>query len=43
MKQVAEKIEQSSTFCNVAKQIVVCNMTTATGFATYYHNYGTSG
>ena len=31
-KQVAEKIEQSSTFHNVAKPVAMCNMSTATRF-----------
>ena len=34
-KQVAEKVEQSSTFCNVAKPVAACNMYRAAGWQTF--------
>ena len=41
-KEVAEKIEQSSTFRNIAKPVAACNMSTGTHFATYCRNFGAS-
>ena len=38
--QVAEKVEQSSTFCNVAKPVAMCNECTGQPAVLQYCNQG---